>query len=70
MANKLKGSQLKYLCISEKYFKLKAAKLSIYVLMTNKLQNGQLTYLLIRIILTLFEELYNNTGFAVYFSNL
>ena len=63
MANKLKSSQLKCLCVSDKYFKLKAAKLSIYVLMTNKLESSQLTYLLIGIILTLF------TGFAVYFSN-
>ena len=38
--------------------------------MTNKLKNNQLKYLLIRIILTLFEELYKITGFAVYFSNL
>ena len=70
MASKLKSSKLKYLCISDKYFKLKAAKLSIYVLMTNKLKSNQHKYLLIRIILTLFEELYKIIGFAVYFSNL
>ena len=55
MANKLKSSQLKHLCINDKYFKLKAAKLSIYMLMANKLKSTQLKYLLIRIILTLLE---------------
>ena len=70
MESKLKSSQLKYLCISDKYFTLKAAKLSIYVLITNKLKSSQLKYLLTRIILTLFEEPYKITGFAVYFSNL
>ena len=47
MANKLKSSQLKYLCINDKYFKLKTAGLSIYGLMTNKLRSSQLKYLLI-----------------------
>ena len=37
--------------------------------MTKKLKS-QLKYLLIRIILTLFEELHKITGIAVYFSNL
>ena len=37
--------------------------------MTNKLKSSQLKHLLMRIILTLFEELYKITGFAVYFSN-
>ena len=38
--------------------------------MTNKLFSSQLKYLLIPIILTLFEELYKIIGLAVYFSNL
>ena len=70
MANKLKSSHLKYLCINDKYFKLKAAILSIYVLMTNKQKSSQRKYLSIRIIITLFDELYKITGFIVFFSNL
>ena len=38
--------------------------------MTNKLKSSQLKYLLIGIILMLFEELYKITGLAVYFSSL
>ena len=38
--------------------------------MTNKLKTSQLKYLLIRIILTLLEELHKTTVFADYFSNL
>ena len=37
--------------------------------MTKKLKS-QLGYLLVRIILMLFEELHEITGFVVYFSNL
>ena len=40
MATKLKSNQLKYLCIKDKYFKLKAAKSGIYVLMANKLKRS------------------------------
>ena len=50
--------------------KIKSSQLNIYVLITNKLKSSQLKYLLILIILTLFEELYKITGFAVYFSKL
>ena len=50
--------------------KLKAGKLGIHMLLTNKLKSNQLKWLLIRIILMLFEELYKFTGLAVYFSNL
>ena len=38
--------------------------------MTNKLKISQLKYLLIRIILTIFEKLYKTTGLAIYFSSL
>ena len=38
--------------------------------MTNRLKSSQLKYLLIPIILTLFEELCKITGFAVYFPKL
>ena len=38
--------------------------------MTIKLKSSQFKYFLIRIILTLFEELYKITGLAVYFSNI
>ena len=52
MANKLNSSQLKHLCINDKYFKLKATKLSIYVLMANNLKSSQLKYPLTQIIIT------------------
>ena len=42
----------------------------IHVLITDKLKSSQLKYLLMRIILTLFEELYKTIGLAVYFSNI
>ena len=38
--------------------------------MTNKLKTSQLKYLLIRIILTLLEELHKTAVFAIYFPNL
>ena len=50
--------------------KLKSNNLSLSVLMSNKLKSSQLKYILICIILTLFEELYKITGLAVYFANL
>ena len=38
--------------------------------MTNKLKSSRLKYLLIHIILTLFEELHKITVLSVYFSDL
>ena len=38
--------------------------------MTNKLKSSQPKYLLISLILMLFEELYKITGITIYFSNL
>ena len=65
MKNKLKNSQCNYLCGKDKSTKNQSTE--VFVLITNKIKSNQLKYLLIRIILTIFEELHKIL--AVYFSN-
>ena len=61
MRDKLKSSQLKYLCVNNKHCKLKTANFSIYVLITNKLKSSQLKYLLIRYLKNLKALIYSSS---------